>query len=522
MRSSRASSPSTASAAKGRADGTTLAVVAHGLADERDLALVEPGQAGVEDEVARVLVVVVVVDRHADVVERAGGPQQLALGRVAIVEARPRRGRRRGRRASRVTCATCCAPGRRTARRGSRRSRGGRRRTAAARRGRAALEEHALAQARLGRLERLEPADVEHGCTTTAPARMRSARAGLIPGRAALRGGRSARRSTSSSSASRRDAEALDAEPRQPGRALGGGGQGADGAAEADEPAAAAGQPRRERARRRTCARSARSCLPLAGSSPGRKRSVIRTAPSGQDPARPPGARDADELERPAAEVEHGAVGERRRVDRREVAVAGLLLAATARGSAGPVRARRGEEVLGVLRVADRARRDGVDRVASRPAARRSARRPRSWPGRGPCGSSPSAPSRRGPRRCGPARRPRRCASTTRPPRGRPRVGTSSTRGRRRRGGGAPTGDPTGGPGWPRPRGGSPEARACRRSASASVAAAAAGGCPAACARSSVKYRKYADWVKIVGPSVPIGTWPAPGSTSGTLVTPAL
>ena len=54
----------------------------------------------------------------------------------------------------------------------------------------------------------------------------------------------------------------------------------------------------------------------------------MRTAPSGHEPRRPGvAAEDLDELQRAAAEVEHGAVGERRRVHRREVAVVGLLLA---------------------------------------------------------------------------------------------------------------------------------------------------------------------------------------------------
>ena len=46
----------------------------------------EARQAGAQDQVARVLVVVVVVDGHADVVEHARGPQQLALARVARVQ----------------------------------------------------------------------------------------------------------------------------------------------------------------------------------------------------------------------------------------------------------------------------------------------------------------------------------------------------------------------------------------------------------------------------------------------------
>ena len=109
-----------------------LAVIARGLRDERDLARREARQAGVEDEIARVLVVVVVVDRHADVVQHARAPQQLALpavagmqaGRGELVEERRARAGRRAR----------CAPGRRgSARRGSGSSSGARRRTAAAR-----------------------------------------------------------------------------------------------------------------------------------------------------------------------------------------------------------------------------------------------------------------------------------------------------------------------------------------------------------------------------------------------------
>ena len=64
-----------------------LAVVAGQLRDQRHLAGAEARQAGVEDEVARVLVVVVVVDGDADVVQHRRGPQQLALHRVAVVDA---------------------------------------------------------------------------------------------------------------------------------------------------------------------------------------------------------------------------------------------------------------------------------------------------------------------------------------------------------------------------------------------------------------------------------------------------
>ena len=57
----------------------------------------------------------------------------------------------------------------------------------------------------------------------------------------------------------------------------------------------------------------------------------MRTAPSGQDAtSRSARARHPRELHAAAADVEHGAVGQRRRVDGGDVAVEGLLLAATA------------------------------------------------------------------------------------------------------------------------------------------------------------------------------------------------
>ena len=72
-------------------------------------------------------------------------------------------------------------------------------------------------------------------------------------------------------------------------------------------------------------------------------------------------AEDLDELQRAAAEIEHGAVRERRRVDGREVAEVRLLIAAeNANAQAGLV-AHAVEEDLLVRRVADRARRDGLD-----------------------------------------------------------------------------------------------------------------------------------------------------------------
>ena len=147
---------------------------------------------------------------------------------------------------------------------------------------RAALEEHALAQPRVGRLDASKPPT-----SITFPPRARRPGRGRPGGldprhRAALGGGSSASRSTSSPSAARATREALDAEGGQLGRELRGRGEVAHGAADPDEPPAAAQPVAPRRARSATCARSALICLPLARS-PGRKRSVIRTAPSGQE-----------------------------------------------------------------------------------------------------------------------------------------------------------------------------------------------------------------------------------------------
>ena len=146
----------------------------------------------------------------------------------------------------------------------------------------------------------------------------------------------------------------------------------------------------------------------------------MRTVPSApRARARARGARDAHELQRAAAEVEHAAVVERRRVDRREIAVARLLPRARARGSAGrSARApRRGSRRrCSASRIAlvatastesprQPARRGELrEHVERRQRARdRLARRARRW--------------RPSPRRCAPARRSRRCASTSpRPP----------------------------------------------------------------------------------------------------------
>ena len=234
--------------------GRALAVVAGDLADQRGLARREAGQAGVEDQVARVLVVVVVVDGRADVVQHRRRPQQLALlGSPGCSPAAASASHISS--ASRATCSVCAKSAwywaarlRTDARRTSSNSGGSRREQR--------LEEDALAQAGLGGLERRRSRRPPSPCrSTSAPARIRSPRSGLMPGTVAALGRRSARRarSISSSSASRVIAEALDAV----GRAA----------------------RRRAAPRRRGCAR----CRRCRRAAPPARRATARRASSSRD-----------------------------------------------------------------------------------------------------------------------------------------------------------------------------------------------------------------------------------------------
>ena len=201
----------------------------------------EPRQAAVEDQVAGVLVVVVVVDRHADVVQHAGRPQQFPLAGVALVQAergqlvehaqRQRRhvlgvGRVDGVLAGEVEHARVADVLEH-------------RRSPVAARGppsRRSKKTPSRRPASVTSSDSKPPAS-STPWTTIAPARIRSARAGLIPGMLA--------RSRAGSSASLRDQllqrlaldhHPLDADRRQTGGPLRRRGEVADGAPEAHQP----------------------------------------------------------------------------------------------------------------------------------------------------------------------------------------------------------------------------------------------------------------------------------------------
>ena len=278
MRSSRAASPLRATRLELAQGRRALAVVARGLADQRRLARREARQAGVEDQVARVLVVVVVVDGDADVVQHRRRPHQLALLRVAVVQAG--RGQRvphlqrepgdvLGVREVGVVLGGEVAHG------------------VAADVARPA----AVAEQRSKNTPSRRPASVASNASkppasitpsmTSAPARIRSPREALIPG--------TSPRSAAVMSANSldqlaerlaRDAVALDAVGRQPGRELRRGGEVADRAADRRPAARRRPATRRSRApaRRARAAPSSASSLPRSA-----KRSVMRTAPSGHE-----------------------------------------------------------------------------------------------------------------------------------------------------------------------------------------------------------------------------------------------
>ena len=265
-----------------------LAVIAGRLRDERDLARREPRQAGVEDEVARVLVVVVVVDRHADVVQHARAPQELALPAVAGVQAgrgelvEERQGEPRDvLGVGRVDVVA----------RGEVEDRGAahvveQRRLAVEQ----LAEEDALAQAGLGDLDRLVAARFEHRLHDDRPGEDEVGAAVLDPlDRRALGCRQRGELVDEVVELLAVDLKALHAERRLAGLRPAPRRRGCASCRRCRRGAGwrVPARARRPRAIARTCFCSALRCFFVASSPSGRKCSVMRTAPSGHDPTRP-------------------------------------------------------------------------------------------------------------------------------------------------------------------------------------------------------------------------------------------
>ncbi len=113
--------------------------------------------------------------------------------------------------------------------------------------------------------------------------------------------------------------------------------------------------------------------LPALGGPVGRQESLghaHRAQPPGAELARHP-VGDSHQLQRAAAEVQHTAIHQGRGVDRRQIPIARLLLAAEHADRQARALVRKRQEVSGVLGVANRAGGEGVHGVtaeARRPA----------------------------------------------------------------------------------------------------------------------------------------------------------
>ena len=350
----------------------------------------------------RVAVVVLVVDRGADVVEHAGGPEQLALGVTEVVQASRREAvehaERQRRHAADVLGLAVEAVGEVLHRLAAHvleqlvaRPAGARRR-----RPRAGLPRSPRCASK--------PPLSSAAASTSAPPRITSPRSGLMPLTSPrLEAGLPASSSIRSSRASRVELESLHVSERQLVAAHRGGGEVADRAADADQAAAALPPAEPLELGLDTCLRSA--FMALAGAfSPGRNALADADRAERQRlGVDDPPAGEPEDLDAAAADVEAEAVVDRGGVGDREPAVAGLLAAADhARVEPGPL-ADGGEQVLAVGRVADRAGGDCLDGVDAGRAAE-GARRPRRCAGRGRCARDAGRARR-------PSRRPTRTAS---------------------------------------------------------------------------------------------------------------
>ena len=241
----------------------------------------------------------------------------------------------------------------------------------------AALEqrgvEDALAQAGLGDLERVERAELHDGLDHEGAGEDQVAALGLDARHlAALRGAHVGEALDELVERLAREQEPLDAERGLVGRDLRRGREVAHGAADAGE----------SRAVLACLVEPARRGQLVADVRAQRLQLLALDALAGQealghaDGAERPRAGvallallDVGQLHRAAAEVERDAVGERRRVDRGEIAVAGLLLGREHLDLEARALARLAQEVLLVRRVADRRGGDGADVVDAHRAA---------------------------------------------------------------------------------------------------------------------------------------------------------
>ena len=321
---------------------------------------------------------VVVVDGHADVVQHARRPQQFALDPLAIVqsEARELVEHRQGERGDMVGVGRVGSILRGQVQHARATDVGEQRRVAVGRTGRHSLREHprtgrtgqqaleedALAQPRLGDFEAVEATGDERSLHDDRPGEDQVRAHGLDSGhRASLRRGQRGQPLDEVLQRVAGDDHRLHAVGRQPFRPLHCGGEVADRPADAHQARAGAGQPLRLLQFACDALSQLVDLLALRGTVRGQE--PLGHAHRAQAPraelVREP-VDDAHQLQRSPAEIQHAAVGQGRRVDRREIPVARLLLAAEHADRQARVLAGQRHEALGVLGVPDRA---GGDRV---------------------------------------------------------------------------------------------------------------------------------------------------------------
>ncbi len=230
-------------------------------------------------------------------------------------------------------------------------------------------KEHALAQAGLGRLDSGERPELDDRLERDGGGEDDVPAPELDAGNAAALGHRQAgERVHEITDRLRRDKEPLDADVELAGGTLRRGGEVAYGAADADQTGASGRQPVECAERRAHVGAHAGEILLLGG--PVAREEVLGQ-PHRAQPERLHRERtavgDARELQAAAAEIDDGAVGQRRRVDRGDIAVERLVARREHLDVDAGLPLGSGEELLLVGGVADRARCHRVDLLSRQP-----------------------------------------------------------------------------------------------------------------------------------------------------------
>jgi hypothetical protein len=233
--------------------------------------------------------------------------------------------------------------------------------------GEQALEEHTLAQTRLGDFQAVEPTREQRALHHDRASEDQIGACGLdARNGAALRCGKRRQTLHELLEGLIGDDRRLHSIRGQAASALHRGGQVAHGAADADQARAGVRQPLRARQLGRDVFTQLLDLSPFRGPVRGQKPlgHAHRAQPPGAELARG-SIEHAYQLQRSTAEIQYAPVVQRRRVDRGQIAIASLLLAAQDANRQARMFARLRQEVGGILGIADRARRERIHGVAA-------------------------------------------------------------------------------------------------------------------------------------------------------------